>query len=459
MLMTLAEIAAVLGVKSPAGSNAVSISGISTDSREASLAGKLFIPLKGEHFDGHQYLAQAQEKGAVAVLTEREVTTTVPRLVVGDTLFALGTIAASWRHRFTIPLVGVTGSAGKTTTKEMIASILAAKGEGLKTQGNLNNLIGLPHTLLGLNTGHRWGVVELGMNRLREIERLTEIARPTIGIITNVGPAHLADLGSIANVARAKGELFTGLGSTATAAINMDDERIAALPLANGVRRIRYGRTPSADLTAEQILLDPRGRAAFILKTPSGSVPVRLSLSGDHQVPNALGAAAVALVAGCSPEEIAAGLARVELPGARMRIEEIAGVTLINDCYNANPISMAASLRTLGTMAVSGRRFALLGDMFELGADASELHRQAGYLAGGIVDRLCVVGTFAGDTARGALDAGLPAQAVTTGTKEELATMLRGELQEGDVLLIKGSRGMRLESVLATLFAVPAGRD
>ncbi len=435
------------------------VTGISTDSRTLR-PGELFVALRGPQFDGHDYLLQAVRKGAAACLCE-EVTAAfpVPVVTVDDTLTALGNLAASFRHPFSGPLIAVTGSSGKTTTKDMLAAILGQGGDGLATAGNFNNLIGLPLTLLQLAPRHRWVVLEMGMSARGEIARLAEIAAPGVGVITNIGPAHLEELQSLDGVARAKGELFAALTPGATAVINADDERVMGLPVANGVHRLLFGQAPEATVRAESIGSD--GEAVhFDLLLPSGRWPVRLAVPGRHNVANALAAAAAGMAVGVTPGEIVAGLEAFRPRAGRLEVVHLPGdILLFDDSYNANPLSMKAALTAL---AESGgrRKIAVLGDMLELGPMATELHQEVGREVVSSADRLLVLGNFAAATAAGARDAGMDPELIRiVAGHEEAVTLLRSWLHPGDRVLVKGSRGMRMEKVSGALRAAETCRQ
>ncbi len=433
------------------GSNA-RVTGFSTDSRSLQ-PGDLFIPLRGETFDGHDYLAQAAQHGAAACLTEEIVGgLTVPLVQVEDTLKALGDLAAFVRNRFSGPVVGITGTTGKTTTKEMLASILMRTGVGLKSAGNYNNLVGVPLTLFGLQENHHWAVVEMGMSERGEIGRLTEIAAPQVGVITNVGRAHLESLGSIDAIARAKGELFENLPSGGTALVNADDPFVLRLPVANGVLRVLYGTSEQAQVRAERII-SSNGAVEFTLRIGEGAVAVRLPLPGRHNVMNALAAAAAARVLGVPIEDIARGLETFKPCPGRMELVGLPGdILLLEDSYNANPLSMRAALDALHDLGGNGRRIALLGDMLELGLAAKELHQEIGIIAAQCVDWLFLFGDLAEEIGRGAAGVGFDANHIVTGrTHEAIAAGIINMLQPGDRILIKGSRGMHLEKVVALL--------
>ena len=430
----------------------VAISGFSTDSRTLQ-AGDLFIPLRGERFDGHDYLNQAVRHGAAACLSEDVVAgLTIPVIQVRDTLQALGDLAQAVRQRFGGPVVGITGTSGKTTTKEMLAAILTRTGSGLKSAGNFNNLVGVPLTLFGLCPDHRWAVIEMGMSARGEIARLAQIAAPQVGIITNVGAGHLEKLGGISGVARAKGELFIHLPAGGTAVINADDPQVNQLPLANGVRRLLFGTAAEAPVRASAISTDA-DMVGFTLHVFGAEIAVQLPLPGRHNVHNALAAAAAAAILDVPLADIAAGLAEFKPCPGRMELVELPGdLVVLEDSYNANPLSMRAALDTLYDLGTPGRRIAVLGDMLELGETARALHFEVGTLVAKRADWLFTLGELAREIAAGAAANGLAAERIITAhTVDELHERLHSLLQPGDRLLIKGSRGMRMERVSALL--------
>ena len=325
----------------------VRIEGFCTDSRTLQ-PGDLFVPLRGPRFDGHDFLAQAAQAGAAACLSEETVVgLSIPVVQVVDTLRALGDLAAMIRNRFNGPVFGITGTSGKTTTKEMLAAILARTGEGLKSAGNFNNMVGVPLTLFGIKPEHRWAVIEMGMSERGEIARLAEIVRPEIGVITNVGRAHLESLGSIDAVARAKGELFANLPAGGTALVNADDENVARLPVANGVKTMLFGCSAEAQVRADQVTAW-NGAVEFLLNLGGDSRLVRLPLPGRHNVMNALAAAAAARALEVSLDDIVAGLEAFSPCPGRMELVELPGdILVLNDSYNANPLSARAALDAL----------------------------------------------------------------------------------------------------------------
>jgi UDP-N-acetylmuramoyl-tripeptide--D-alanyl-D-alanine ligase len=432
----------------------VEFQGISTDSRTLQ-PGELFIPLRGENFDGHDYLNQAIKRGAAACLSEEMIGgLLVPVVKVKDTLKALGDLAAAVRSRFTGPVFGITGTSGKTTCKEMLASILTSIGPGLKAAGNYNNLIGVPLTLFGLQPEHQWAVIEMGMSARGEIARLAEIARPNIGLITNIGAGHLENFDGLSGVARAKGELFISLPADGIALVNVDDAEVRVLPVANSVRRVTFGFDPEADVRADKITVD-NGSVSFNLLIAGAARRVTLPLPGRHNVANALGAAAAATVAGVGLPAIAAGLESFRPCPGRMELIELAGdVVVLEDSYNANPLSVHAALDALHDLGMPGRRIAVLADMLELGPSAPELHRQIGAIIPERADWLLTYGTLAEEIAQGARDAGLGADKIfSAANHDELVARLLELLESGDRVLIKGSRSMRMEKVTAALRA------
>ncbi|MGM0417015.1 MAG: UDP-N-acetylmuramoyl-tripeptide--D-alanyl-D-alanine ligase, partial [Thermodesulfobacteriota bacterium] len=412
-------------------------------------SGDLFVPLRGPNYDGHNYLRQAVESGASACLSEEIVGgLPVPVIQVENTLEALGSLAASIRSGFKGPVAAVTGTSGKTSTKEMLASILTQCCPGLKTAGNYNNLIGLPLTLAGLEPEHRWMVLEMGMNQPGEIRRLTHIARPNVALITNAGAGHLEGLGNVAAVAQAKGEIFEGLVKGGTAVLNADDQELMNIPLPRGIRRITYGIKNSADVMASNIRL---GRQVdFSLHLGPDLVETHVPLPGRHQVYNALAAAAVARVMRVKPVRIAAGLQQVKMAAGRLEVRELEdGVTVLDDSYNANPQSMSAALDALKHWPASGRRIAVLADMLELGEAAPHCHTELGARAAQVADVVLAYGGWSAEVAQGVHSEGLnKAQVVRMQDHEEICNWLKRHIKAEDCLLVKGSRGMRMEKVV-----------
>lgn len=433
------------------------LSGISTDSRNIN-PGSLFVPLRGERFNGHDYLSQAVKNGAAACLSEEVVAgLSVPVIRVTDTLRALGDIAAVYRLQLNGPLVAITGSAGKTTTKEMLSTILEQIAPGLKTAGNFNNLIGLPLTLFRLQQEHQWAVLEMGTSALGEIERLTEIAQPTIGVITNIGAAHLETLQGLDGVSRAKGELFAGMPG-GTAILNLDDPRVAQLPIANGVKKLTYGLAAEAQVRAEAIETQSAG-VNFDLCFSGQKQRVRLPIPGRHNVSNALAAAAAALEMTVPLEKIVTGLAQFTAVAGRLDLSPLpCGGLLLDDSYNSNPLSAQVALDALASLSGRGRRIAVLGDMLELGEKSAQMHEDLGGKVAKIADALIAVGQYAVNICRGAEAAGMKSeQMIVVADAAAAIDPLLGQQHPGDKILVKGSRGVQLEKIVEALKAALPG--
>ena len=423
------------------------VTGVTTDSR-AVQPGQLFIPLVGERFDGHAYIAKALEGGAAGCLTAAAPETLLPGklyIQVADTRLALKALASWYRNKFDLPVVQVTGSAGKTTTKEMIASVLSQRYNTLRTEGNFNNDIGVPLTLLRLTPEDEAAVVEMGMSHLGEIRVLTHLAQPDIAIITNIGTSHIGNLGSQEMICQAKLEILEGLRAGGTVVLNGDDPFLSAVSVPDQFRRCTFGiENPDTDVLAENIRLTAEG-SAFDIAFAGERYPAEIRLAGRHNIANALAAFAAGVTGGVPPQKAAAALAGGEPEGMRQRPLTLGGCTVIEDCYNANPDSMRAALRVL--REYKGRHVALLGDMLELGDFSKAEHRRIGEAAAASADLLVAVGAFAKDVAEGAQTGGM--KTVYTPERAEAAALLKTLLRPGDVLLVKGSRGMRMERALA----------
>ncbi len=429
---------------------------ITTNSRGAR-PGEVFIALCGDNFDGHDFIDPAVASGVSAVVCARSRSLQregVTFIEVDDTLAALGDIAAYHRRRFDIPVVAITGSNGKTTTKEMLRAVLGeAWGEDavLANRGNFNNLVGLPLTMMEFAERHRGAILEMGMNAPGEIARLCEIAAPTVGLITCVAEAHLQGLGSIEGVATAKAELFAGLDESAIAVVNLADPRVRDKASLVRGRRLSYG--PGGRVEAVNIEAEDLERSRFELVFDKESVTVELPIGGRHNVDNALGAAACALAVGLPLATVAAGLAKAEPPPMRLAVENLGnGVRLINDAYNANPASLDAAFRTLASVR-DGRRIIVVGDMLELGDEAADWHQRAGAAAAAIEPALlCAMGGHAEDFSKGALEAGLDESSTCVcTTHDEAAAAVAERWRAGDAVLIKGSRGSAMEKVVEAL--------
>ena len=427
--------------------------GVSIDTRTLQ-PGDLFVALRGPRFDGAEFLAAALERGAAGAVLEREQPLPLAQIVVDDALLALQRAGQAWRAACAIPVVGVAGSNGKTTTKEMTAAILAQAGECLATLGNFNNHIGVPLTLLRLEPTHRAAVIEMGANRAGEVAELVRIARPTVGLITNAGAEHLEGFGSLEGVARAEGEMVAGLTSGARAVLNADDPFFALWRAMTPARVVTFGWASGADFRASGLdaTLTPEGfLSRFTLDSPLGTAPIELHVGGRHNVANALAAAAAAASAGASLEHIVAGLAAVRPVSGRLQLKAArSGAWIIDDSYNANPSSVRSGIEVLASLA--GRRWLVLGEMAELGEFAESAHVEIGEFARAQgVERLYATGALAA----------LAVERFGTGARwfpqtDALAEALRAELAEagaGVVVLVKGSRVNRLERVVAALAA------
>jgi len=435
---------------------------ISTDTRNVQ-AGDLFVALCGEKFDGHDFLVEAVRNGAAGILVSRrpeKEMSAVPVVKVQDTLIALGDLTNYKRMKMKqVRVIAITGSCGKTTVKEMTASILGLKYNILKTKGNFNNLVGLPLSLLPVEGHHDFAVMEMGMNHPGEIARLTEIADPDIACITNVQAAHLEGVGSIEGVAKAKGELFAGIRSSGTLVVNYDDKRVRELASSCRQRKIHFGRSVHADVRALRLSsLGERGMA-FTLAIGKQSDRVRIQSLGSHNVSNALAAAGIAHAAGVKFADIVTGLENFRPADKRLQVQEIrGGIKLVNDAYNANPSSMVAALETLQRMDRTHQKIAILGDMFELGEQSVVAHRSVGEAAAKLkFDYVLAVGEFAKTVVESARRGGIEkGRALSFAGKEELTKWLcaeidKGVIRKGDWLLLKGSRGMRMETVMQAL--------
>ncbi len=424
------------------------IKGVSTDSRTLR-KGDLFVALCGANFDGHAYLSQVQRDGAVAALVSAPVVSSLPQLQVTDTQRALGLLGAYNRHLYSGPLVAITGSSGKTTVKNMVQAVLSRRGETLATDGNFNNEIGVPLTLLRLHPGVTFAVVEMGAAKAGDINWLCELARPTVALLLNAMPAHLEGFGSLDDVAAAKGEIFDRLGATDVAVINADQpwakqwrKRAAAATV------LDFGLEHAAAISARDVQSRGVEGVSFTASTPVGDMAMRLALPGVHNVSNALAAIAVGLACDCSLIEIRDGLESLRPVEGRLRSTRSAqGVVVIDDCYNANPGSVKAAIDMLA--ACSGQRTLVLGAMLELGANSSALHREVGeYALAAGIDHLWGVGA----------ELEICVNAFGTNgrffeNRAAAVSAVQGQFSLGDTVLVKGSRGAGMEQVLRALLA------
>lgn len=457
MRMTLSQICSAVNGRLLSGAGDTAVASVSTDSR-AMVPDGLFVPLTGENFNGHDFIEEAFRKGAGACLMEKNACENPsyekrfrnrPVILVDSTLKALGDMAHWRRKQFDVKLAAVTGSNGKTTTKEMVWSIVRRVSNCLKNQGNQNNLIGLPLSLFQLTKQHTTAVVELGTNQKGEIRRLAQICSPEIGLITNIGPSHLEGLKSLNDIMEEKGALFEALPPQGTAAVNADDALVVKASKRTRADKLFFG-FEKADIRATEIVADNRGNISFDLHVYDKSKTVVLQMPGSHSAANALAAAAVASLLGADIEAIAAGLESFHPVSGRMEVITLHGVRVINDSYNANPASMYAALKTLATLQTPGKRVAVLGDMLELGKDAALFHRQLGEQAAELgIDLLFFSGQYARTVRAGARSGGMSEEALWVAADlNDLSEMLKERIVPGDTVLVKGSRGMRMERAL-----------
>lgn len=442
MQLRLSEVASEIDARL-SGSD-VTFSSVSTDTRNCG-QGDLFVALHGPNFDGHDYIENARQAGACAAMVDQPLKSRLPLLQVDDTRLGLGRLATSWRQRFDIPMAAVTGSNGKTTVKEMIAAIMQQQGDVLSTQGNLNNDIGVPLTLLRLQDQHQAAVIEMGANHAGEIAYLCSLARPDIAVITNAAAAHLEGFGSLDGVAHAKGEMFSNLPSQGIAVINADD-KYAPLwqQLAGDRRQVFFGLDQPADVHAQW---QARDKGVHIhISTPQGEFSADMAVMGRHNVMNALAATAVVQQLGADLETIKSGLQSFKTVAGRLQILTAAnGMQIIDDTYNANPSSFKAAIDVL--CQVEGNKWLVLGDMGELGADADQLHADCGRLAKQQgVQRLYAVG----DLSRHAVSA-FSEEAEWFPDKQSLSEKLISDWQGPGAILVKGSRAMKMEEIIHAL--------
>jgi UDP-N-acetylmuramoyl-tripeptide--D-alanyl-D-alanine ligase len=445
-MMTLQNIADVLhGVLSGAD---VQVTSVDTDSRRIQ-PGQLFVALTGEKFDGHDFLPQVAAQGAVAALVSHPVDTALPTVQVSDTRLAMGQLAAHWRQQLGLPLIAVTGSNGKTTTKEMIAAIMQVHVGGadkvLATAGNFNNDIGMPLTLLRLRAEHRCAVIEMGMNHLGEIDYLTRLARPDVAVINNAGTAHIGELGSRENIAKAKGEIFAGLADNGIAVINADSEFADYWRSLNTSHQVlTFGLSDHADVRGEIIAHEPV--STFKLHYQGASITLTLPVPGAHNIMNAMAAAAASLAAGATLQEIAQGLQNFAGVKGRLQLKTAAnGANVIDDTYNANPDSMKAALDVLQNYRQ--RTWFVMGDMGELGSDAEDMHAMVGrYAKEHGINNMCALGTHT----QAAVQA-FGSHGQHFDSLEALVIALKNNIAADDVVLVKGSRFMQMERVVNAL--------
>ncbi|MBM3211275.1 UDP-N-acetylmuramoyl-tripeptide--D-alanyl-D-alanine ligase [Candidatus Poribacteria bacterium] len=426
------------------------VAGISTDSRTLN-KDDLFIALIGEKFDGHNFVNQAASQGAMGLIVSRDVEEPgIKNLIfVDDTLKALGDIARLYRSGFNIPVIGISGSNGKTTTKDMAAAILSKKYRVLKNEGNLNNIIGVSMTLFKLTKAHEAAVIEMGISIPGEMARLTEVVRPDVAVMTNVSATHLEFLGSIDNVAFEKGILVK---SAHRAVLNADDPRVAMMREPVPDKVIFYGLS-KGDVLAEDISQDSDGKLEFTLVTSKGRIKIHLPILGKHNVYNALAAASVGVFFSIELNEIKEALESFVGMSMRMQKVTLKGITIIDDTYNSNPVSLKSAINYISDIECDGKKIAVIGDMLELGEKSEDLHKESGrFIASCNIDMLITVGNMASKFGDGALEAGFPKSRLKTcGTNPEAFDILWDILKDGDRVLIKGSRGMKMDEIVRGL--------
>lgn len=439
--LTPAVIRYITGGEARGELTAQEITAVTTDSR-AVTPGCLFAAIVGERADGHDYIGSAREKGASCVLCERFVDADIPQIRVEDTQSALRQIAGFYRCQFEIPFVGVTGSVGKTTAKEMISAVLSAKFDTLKTEKNFNNELGVPLTLFRLRENHEAAVVEMGISDFGEMTRLAEMVHPDIAVFTLIGDAHLEFLGDRRGVLRAKGEIVGGMPEDGVVIANGDDIVLAHHFF--GRKTILFGTGENCDVRAVDIVNDGYAGTKCVIVSGSRSIPVSIPGFGNHMVYAALMGAAVGMDLGMSDEEIRLGISRYETVGSRGRIVNTDSLTIIDDCYNANPTSTVASLDSLSRLP--GRHAAILGDMLELGENAAELHAEVGRHAAELGISVAACGELSRHLAEGAGEG-----ALWFADTQSLIDALPGFLQKGDVVLVKASHAMGFDAVTQAL--------
>lgn len=464
---TVTDILTATGGRLVRGDRALRFSAIGIDSRSFP-EGALFVAIEGQHHDGHRFIDAVLHQGCRGVVFSAGKENQIPQdqlqtegvvfISVTDTTRALGDLAAYHRKRSGVGVVAVTGSNGKTSTREMAQSVVAEKYNTLATLKNFNNEIGLPLTLFRLTAAHEWVVAELGMNHPGEIRRLGGICRPNLGVITNIGPAHLENLGSLDGVMAAKGELLETIEPEGTVVLNADDPRCLKLAENTSCHVLLFGWSKTAHVRA--VNAREKGRATvFTLQLPDSELDVELSAPGRFMVSNALAAAAVGVRLGISPGRIKAGLERFKSVSGRSRvIDTAAGIHVIDDTYNANPGSMSAAISMLAALGKASRCFLAAGDMLELGQTAPSLHRQIGDQAARAgLYRIGATGRFAGELAQGAIAGGMSPTSIIVGSHEEIIADFKARLTSGDWVLVKGSRSMAMETVSNELVSWAGG--
>lgn len=446
--MTIKDILTATGGTLLSGDENTVVTDVITNSREAG-EGMLFIPIIGDKFDGHEFIKAAFDMGATAALTQKETELFIGKTIVQvlDTRKALGDIAKYYKQIHNVPSVAVTGSVGKTTTKDMVASVLSQKYRTLKTQNNYNNDIGVPDTIFNLEKEHEAAVIEMGMNHFGEIEYLAEIGRPDIAVITNIGESHIANLGSQEGIFRAKMEITKLFGADNTLIVNGDDKFLSKTKGIGDYKVVYYGmENPENDVKAKNIMPNGQHGIKFTAVIPDGEYEVRVNVPGEHNVYNALAAVCAGLEMNIPMPDIVRGIENVELTSQRLDIEDYKGITIINDCYNASPDSVKAAVKVLCSENAD-RKIALLGDILEMGDYAEKAHYELGrFIAESGIDVLVTAGSNMKHLAQGAQDGGMSdvkAFDKTLGVCE----YIKDKLKKGDAVLVKASHGMNFSEV------------
>ena len=423
---------------------------IERDSRVVS-DGKMFIALVGENFDGNNFAEKAVENGAAGVIVSRRMELNTNVVLVDDTKKALGRIATYYRKKFNIPFVGITGSVGKTTTKDMIACVLNYKYNVLSTAGNFNNEIGLPLTLFKLNEMHEIGVTEMGMSGFGEIDNLSKMVEPDCGVFTNIGLSHVEKLGSRENILKAKTEMLNNLKKDGYVVLSGDDDMLITLKDNLKFEHIYYGiENKECDVFADNIVQSGNNETSFDVSYGDEKISMTIPVLGEHNVKNALAAICVAKRFGIALEEVKEALKKFTPGKMRQNIIELKGITVINDCYNASPSSVEAGLKILNQIGKSGRKIAILGDMLEMGELSELAHKAVGeYVVNNKVDYLITVGERSKDIAKGAISQGFDSKDISSfDTNQEVKDFVDGLLKKDDIVLVKASRGMKLEEIV-----------
>jgi len=454
--MTLLDVAKAVNGKYIGSDPSALVEDITLDSRGVQ-KGSLFIAIRGERSDGHDYIEAAFEKGACAALSEQPIKNPGGAyILVDDTLQAIQDLSEYYRSLFNIPVIGVTGSVGKTTTKEMIGAVLSQKYNVLKTQGNFNNEIGVPITLFGLRDGHQAAIIEMGISDFGEMRRLSRMVKPTMVVMGVIGYSHLEFLGSREGVLSAKGEIFEYADENCIAVVNGDDDLLREMNLndfcqnAQNMKKLRYGMAADNDFIAEDIRNLGTDGVASVLRYNGKQFSVHIPAFGNHMVYAALAAAAVGDSLGLTVEEITQGIAAFKNVGKRADITDTGYISIIDDCYNANPNSVMAAIDSLS--GLSGRRICVLGDMLELGGDAESLHARVGkHAARSGIDCLICAGELSENIYHGAKDENTQMETWYFPDKEETLAVLPSLIRKGDTVLVKASRGMKFEYIVAAL--------